>query len=199
MPQRDTSSSFLRQLPMLALLVVCGVGLRWYFRDLPNFAPVAAIALFAGYYFRSSAMALAVPLSVMLISDHILGGYPWKLMVTVYAMLGLPVVLRSFLRTRVDFKHLSVRRGFRNALIIANSCVASSVAFFTMTNLAIWWWTSLYDHSWLGLASCYIQAIPFFGYTLLGDLTFGFGLFGAYAVAVQCNVATAPARVAEAR
>ena len=42
-------------------LVLFGAGLRLYFRDLPNFAPVAALALFSGYWFRSWRTAAGVP------------------------------------------------------------------------------------------------------------------------------------------
>ena len=77
-------------------LVLVGVGLRVYFQYLPNFAPVAALALFAGYYFRSAALALAVPLSVMILSDQLIGGYnTTPLMLSVYAMLSLPVAMRT--------------------------------------------------------------------------------------------------------
>ena len=48
-----------------AVLITAGVALRLVFRDVPNFAPVAALALFAGYYFRNAGWALLVPLSVV--------------------------------------------------------------------------------------------------------------------------------------
>jgi hypothetical protein len=69
---------------VFALLVSLGVAARLSLQDLPNFAPVAALALFAGYFFRSSALAAAVPLSVMLLSDLAIDFYHWGVMVTVY-------------------------------------------------------------------------------------------------------------------
>ena len=50
------------------LLVAAGVAARLYFRDIPNFAPVAAIALFSGCFFRSRWTALCVPLSRRLVA-----------------------------------------------------------------------------------------------------------------------------------
>ena len=59
-------------------LVASGVALRVTFHDLPNFAPVAAMALFAGYYFRSRIVALCVPLLVMTISDWFWAVTTWR-------------------------------------------------------------------------------------------------------------------------
>jgi len=39
-----------RVLVVLVVLAVSGIVARLAFQDLPNFSPVAAIALFAGYY-----------------------------------------------------------------------------------------------------------------------------------------------------
>ena len=59
------------------LLVGSGAAMRLACHELPNFAPVAAMALFAGYFFRSALVAACVPLTVMAISDWFLGGYHW--------------------------------------------------------------------------------------------------------------------------
>ena len=67
-------------------LIWSGVALRWHFQYLPNFAPVAALALFAGYFFRHWLVAMAVPVLVMLISDIKIGGYAPAMMVCVYTI-----------------------------------------------------------------------------------------------------------------
>src|SRR5258707_6782705 len=59
----------------------------------PNFTPVAASAVFAGMVFRSRALALAVPLSAMLVSDLVIGSYDWRIMSVVYAAFMLPALL----------------------------------------------------------------------------------------------------------
>ena len=60
-------------------------------------------------------------------------------------------------------------------------------------------WVARADRSVAGLVLCYTQAIPFFRYTLTGDLLFAFMLFGGYALAVQLGFAarTQPALAAE--
>ena len=45
---------------VFAVLLVTGAWLRVYLRDLPNVAPVAAIALFGGYFFRKKGNGTSV-------------------------------------------------------------------------------------------------------------------------------------------
>jgi hypothetical protein len=75
---------------VLVVLVVSGVALRLLFRDLPNFAPVAALAMFSGFFFRGWLVALSAPLMVMSLSNLVIGGYHPALMVAVYGMLAIP-------------------------------------------------------------------------------------------------------------
>ena len=84
------------ELAVFVLLVGAGVSLRIRLHDIPNFAPVAAMALFAGYFFRSWLVALCVPLAVMAISDTVIGGHDWRRMAVVYGMLAAPVALRTW-------------------------------------------------------------------------------------------------------
>ena len=184
------SQSLTSQIFLASLLIAAGVTLRLYFQHIPNFAPVAALALFAGYYFRSAAVAIAVPLCVMLISDQVIGGYSWPLAVTVYAMLGIPVALRSLLRRNVSFQATAESRStsklwLRNVGSIFGCCLGASLLFFFVTNLAVWQFTSIYERSMAGLLQCFVSAIPFFRYTLMGDLSFATALFGGYALATS--------------
>lgn len=174
---------------LFVLLVLVGAQVRIWLQDLPNFAPVAAVALFAGYYFRSWLLALCLPLSVMAISDLSIGGYDWRMMAVVYGMLALPVAFRTLLR-----RHLSLDQGgLRSASLAVTGLIgcslASSVLFFLTTNLGSWLWFNMYEHSVSGLLQCYTMAIPFFRYTLCGDLFFAVVLFGGYAVAAQLRLA----------
>ena len=51
-----------------------------------------------------------------------------------------------------------------------------SIAHFTLTNFAVWAFTAMYAKTLSGLALSYTMAIPFFKWTLAGDLFFA-GLF----------------------
>lgn len=167
---------------VLVSLIAAGSALRLYFSDIPNFAPVAGLALFAGYYFRSTAFALAAPLAMMLVTDQFLGGYqPW-LMATVYTMLTLPVLLRSVVRDRGQ-RWDEQRTGgawlsFSGTLLL--SSVGCSLAFFLATNCMTWLVTPWYPRSAAGLWACLVNAIPFFRFTLAGDLATVATSFGFY-------------------
>ena len=163
-------------------LILAGVGARLLCRDIPNFAPVAAMALFAGYFFTSRILAIMIPLLVMLASDCILGAYNPSLMVVVYGMLTLPVLLRGLLRQHLDFRSGRPKAIACSSLGIIGCSVMASLAFFLVTNLAVWYQASWYTRDAAGLWQCYLQALPFFRYTLSGDLLFTTVLFGGHAL-----------------
>lgn len=172
------------RLTIFASLVAAGALARVCFRELPNFAPIAAMALFSGYFFRSAKVAVLVPLLAMALSDLFIGGYEWQMMVVVYGALTLPVAFRVLLR-----KYLAMERGSASSAAIGLSglltcSLASSLFFFLVTNFA-WWPWSMYEQNWEGLILCYQQGLPFFRNTLAGDLFFGTVLFGSYAIALN--------------
>ena len=182
---------------VLTALIVLGVQLRIYFQDLPNFAPVAALALFAGYYFRSWVTAVCVPLGVMAISDLFIGGYDWQMMALVYGMLAVPVALRSPLRRYLDVKQGGLGRAIGAVSGLVACSLGASLAFFFVTNFGSWLWFDMYEQTSAGLVTCYTQALPFFRYTLTGDLCFAVILFGGYALASQLGFASRPAAAAD--
>jgi hypothetical protein len=145
----------------------------------PNFAPVAAVALFAGAHFSRTSWAFAVPLAAMLLSDAYLGFHDLTLVVygAFAAAVGIGLLLRS-------------RRGLR---AIAGASLASSILFFVVTNFAVWAFGTLYPKTAAGLAACYVAAIPFFQNTVLGDAFFTAALFGGWALAERRIPALRPA------
>ncbi len=50
-----------------------------------------------------------------------------------------------------------------------------------ITNFGMWLGTAMYPHTATGLVACYVNAIPFFGRTLAGDLLYTGALFGLHA------------------
>lgn len=174
------------ELAVFAGLLVLGVGTRVLLADLPNFAPVAAMALFAGYFFRSRSLALAVPLVVMLASDMFIGFYDTWMMLVVYGSLATPVLLSGLLRRRLSFES---RPAVATAGLVGAS-LGASLFFFTVTNFASWLFFGTYSHDVAGLTQCYVQAIPFFRYTLAGDLLFAFVLFGGYSLVLHATRST---------
>jgi hypothetical protein len=76
--------------------------------------------------------------------------------------------------------------------------VGSSLIFFIVTNFAVWLYFDLYTHTWSGLLDCYLQAVPFYRYTLAGDAVFATVLFGSLAVYRLCVSSVAAARLTQA-
>ncbi|MEX2027670.1 MAG: DUF6580 family putative transport protein [Pirellulaceae bacterium] len=175
------------ELAVFVLLVAAGAASRVLFRELPNFAPIAAMALFAGYFFRHSFVAMLAPLSAMLISDGFLGFYEWPLMAVVYAMLTLPVALRPLARHFLAIERGQVSRTAASLAGLITCSLGSSLLFFAATNFAVWYGGPWYPQNWQGLLECYAAAIPFLKYTLLGDLFYACLLFGGNAAAVNLS------------
>lgn len=177
------------ELAVFCGLVLAGAVARVLLSDLPNFAPVAAMALFAGYFFRSRAMALLVPLTVMGISDFFIGSYDWHMMAIVYGALVLPVFARNVLRRWFS---LDGQTPLAASVGLVTSSLGASISFFAISNFGAWLWYGTYEHTAAGMLHCYVQAIPFFRYTLAGDLCFAIALFGGYAMAMSYAMATKP-------
>ncbi len=133
----------------------------------PNVTPVAASALFAGMVFRSRALALAVPLAAMLLSDLVVGAYDWRIMSVVYAALALPALLGMWGRAR-------------SAVLLPPLVLSSSLFFFATTNFAVWAFSGMYAHDLHGLIHCYVAALPFLQNTVIGDMFWATLLFGSW-------------------
>lgn len=178
-----------KTMPVFVLLVVVGTATRVAFESIPNFAPVAAIALFAGFYFRSVGLAMSVPFLIMIASDWWIdrGGYAWPLMVTVYAALAFPVLLRGVLRRNLFGDGSQSRSVLTSSVTLFSCSLGSSLLFFFVTNFTAWWVMEFYEKSLSGLVHAYVRGLPFFRYTLTADLLFSAVLFGTFALCQMWN------------
>src|SRR5262245_10161572 len=134
----------------------------------PNVTPIAASAVFAGMVLRSRALALAVPLAALLVSDLVVGFYDWRIMGVVYAALALPALLARW------------GRAWRPVVVLAPLVLSSSLLFFTTTNFAVWAFSGMYAHDLQGLIHCYLAALPFLQNTVIGDMFWATLLFGSW-------------------
>lgn len=135
----------------------------------PNFAPVAAIGLFAGAMLPRRS-AWLVPFVALLLSDLVIGLYHPMSMLWNY--LGFAGCL--WLGSKV----LGQDRGL---VRLAGSTLASALVFFALSNFGVWA-SGYYPMTSAGLAECYAAAIPFFRNTLSSDVFFVVVLFGGHAV-----------------
>lgn len=168
--------------PMLLTGLIVAATLTRLLPHPPNFSPVEAIALFAGAYFASRSWAILVPLAGMLISDLALALAHGGLYIEHLAsMSSLAVYLCILLTTLLGFG----MRGKVNGARVLGYSLAGSVLFFVVTNFAVWLTAGAvpgYMACQAGLLPCYIAAVPFFKWTLLGTLFYAALLFGGFSL-----------------
>lgn len=133
----------------------------------PNFSPLAAIALFGGFYYRKF-WSFFLPLTILFLSDFFLGFYEPGIMLSVYTSMVLIVFLGMLVRKK------------KSLLTIFAGSFGGSVLFFLLTNFAVWFFGNWYAHDLAGLERCFFLALPFFRNTFLGDMFFTSVFFGLF-------------------
>ena len=163
------------------VMIVIGVVGRFVlvsYAGIPNLEIITVLALIAGIYL-GGVYAVAVPLSVIFLSDLVIGNtYIFIFTWTAFAMIGLfGLVYRKFRLQNSKFK-------IQNSLYIA---LLSSIFFYLYTNFGWWLMSGMYEYSLSGIIRCYYMAIPFFRNNLVGNLIFvPIGIY--VASKVFCNV-----------
>lgn len=137
----------------------------------PNFTPIAAMALFGGAYLNRR-YAILVPLLALFASDLFIGLYSPMVMISVYG---------SFVLTGLIGLWLKSRRNPRNIVL---AVVGSSILFFLITNLSVWA-AGAYARDLSGLVQSYLMGLPFLRGTLSGDLFYTAVFFGGYELATR--------------
>lgn len=149
---------------MLALiLVLVGISLR-FTPHLPNFTPVAAIALFGGAYLNRKT-ALILPVLLMAISDLFIGMHD----VFIFTWGGFLLI------TILGFK----LRQNKNLKTITLISLLSSLLFYLITNFGVWL-MGWYPPNFNGLITSYVMGIPFMRDFTIATLIYTLGFFGAY-------------------
>jgi len=149
----------------------------------PNLAPVGAMSLFAGANLTGW-QAYLVPLLLMAITDPIIGAMhgfdPFSR--------GTVFIYGSFMISVWIGKHL---RGSDSAARIGGAAFLCALQFYLITNFSTWMLGNMYPHTLAGLATCYAAALPFFGYTLTGNLFYSAFFFGAHYLVARRQLARA--------
>jgi hypothetical protein len=160
---------------VFALLVAIGVAGRW---GQPEwcFTPIAATAIFAGFYFHRLAVAALVPIAILAISDLLLPAYDSiAVLLATYAVMVVPVWFGRMLRGE--------RCGAAQVMRWILCGLLPATLFFIVSNFAVWAYQSDYEKSLAGLAECYAAALPFYRWMLAGDLFYLAILFACWSLA----------------
>lgn len=157
---------------MALFFIVAGVVLR-LIPHLPNFAPIAAMALFGGT-FLDKKYALIIPLLALFLSDIFIGFYSPYVMISVYGSFLLIGLIGIWLKNH------------KTAPNVIGVSLFGSIIFFLITNFAVWAVPhSMYAHNFGGLIESYIMGLPFFRNTILGDLFYVGSMFGLYEIVLK--------------
>lgn len=161
-----TLSALWPDLALVAFLVAFDIVARL----LPHaygFLPIAASGLFAARVLHLPALAIVVPVAAMSISSWLAFGQDdWRIALIVYVAISIPAIVGILSRGRL---------GAVGTVAVMLPC---SLAFFAVSNFAVWAFSGMYPHTWQGLAACYVAALPFLDKTVLGDLVWTGVLFG---------------------
>ena len=142
-----------------------------------NFTPLAAIALFGAAHFRNKYFMFLIPMLAVYLSDLCINyfiynksfiwfydGFLWQ-----YSVYLLIIILGIFLfKNKINI----------NKVILGS--LASSFIFYMISNFGVWFLSSMYSKDLAGLVSCYVAAIPFYKWTMLGDIFYSVILFGGF-------------------
>jgi hypothetical protein len=144
-----------------------------------NFAPIGAMSIFGAAYYTDRKFAFLVPLVAMFASDLLVNnlifssfyggfvlftpGFWW-----IYGSIALIVAAGFFILKKVNL-----------TTIVAGS-LGASIIFFLVTNFGAWIANPIYPAGLEGLFMSYGAGIPFFHYTVLGNLFYSGVMFGAF-------------------
>lgn len=172
----------------MIILMITGAVLLRLVPHMPNFAPITAIALFGGANLGKR-FSILVPLLAMAISDYLLlyinpfSGPDFSHIYPITAMFHTTTfyVWGSFAISSLIGIWLQKHK--KSQAIIAASLLAS-LQFFLITNFGVWA-EGMYGRGLDGLMQSYIMGLPFFRWTLLGDLFYTIMFFGTYELALR--------------
>ncbi|HLP17159.1 MAG TPA: DUF6580 family putative transport protein [Bacteroidota bacterium] len=148
-----------------AFVLIFAAALSRLVPHLPNFTPLAAIALFGGFYLDKK-FALVAPLAAMLVSDYFIG-FSSDSMFVYGSLLAIGAMALAMQHRK-------------SALVVAGTTLAGSVLFFVVTNFGIWATQTWYPRTAAGLVECFTMALPFFRNTVAGDAFYVAAMFGIY-------------------
>ena len=149
-----------------------------------NFAPIGGMALFGAAYCSRRVWAFIIPIVAMWISDLVLNNvvygeyfdrFVWFYNGAwfTYGAFALITLLGLFTLKRIRIPNLLF------------SALAASVIFFLVSNFGVWFSGTMYPKDFGGLVACYAAGIPFFKYTVLGDLFYTGIFFGAFELVIR--------------
>jgi hypothetical protein len=162
---------------LIGIIII--IALSRLIPNMPNFSPMAAIALFCAAHFDKLWKGIAVTLFATLISDIVLNN-------TIYASMnnGFTVFYDGFIWQYLAYVLIAIMGSTIFTSInkgkVIGASLATTLVFFLLTNFGAWISLSIYSKDIEGLMTSYAAGLPFLKNTLLSDLFYSSLLFGGY-------------------
>lgn len=170
--QQQTTMTFIQLLLVIVFAMLSRFVLPPVFIHIPNLSATNAATLFCGANFSNRRYGLILVLSSICLSDFLLNRTllgVWTFIYPGWYWQYISYLLIYFMGTKLVNK---------SSIYIGCYCITTSVLFFIISNFGVWVSGQLYTHTFSGLTSCFINALPFFKYTIGSDLLFVGILFG---------------------
>ena len=157
----------------LLLVVITTLSKLFFSTNLSwsGFSPVIAIALFAGMIVKDKSVSFLLPLASLFISDLAievlfkLKLFPYEGLYT-YQLLNYAILLFTTL--------LGWALKGKSYISIIGCAVAAPTLFFILSNFALWAnpAQTMYPKNANGLITCFTEALPFYGHSLVATFVF---------------------------
>ncbi len=167
----NISLSMTARIALFCALLALGIGSR-FIPHPPDMTALTAV-IFAGALYLGPRMSLVLALSLLLVSDALIGSYELPVMLSVYGTFLL-IAGAGILFARSG----SVGN---KALALAGA----SLLFFLVTNAAVWYFTPWYPKDIGGLMASYTLGLPFLKNMLIGDFIYTPALLAALALVLK--------------
>lgn len=142
-----------------------------------NFTPVGAVSLFGGAYFTDKKKAYLVPLLVLFVSDLGINYLYFHKFVWFYS--GSIWIYVSF----ALMVYIGTKLPKINVINVILASFAAVLVHWLLTDINPWLYGNLYDKSSIGYFQSLFAAIPFERSLMLGNLIYGFILYGGFELA----------------
>lgn len=166
---------------VLILMIILAAAARFIHLDnqnvWANFTPVGAVALFGGAYFTDKKKAYLVPLITLFLSDLLINYLYFHKFVWFY---GSAVWIYISFALMVYIGTLLPKINVANVILAS---LASVLVHWLLTDINPWLYGTMYSKGLIGYFESLYAAIPFERSLLMGNLVYGFVLFGGFELA----------------
>ena len=166
---------------VLILMIILAAAGRFIHLDnqnvWANFTPVGAVSLFGGAYFTDKKKAFLVPLVTLFLSDLLINYLYYHHFVWFYS---------SSIWVYISFAamvYIGTLLPKINVINVVLASLGSVIIHWLLTDINPWLYGNLYDKSSMGYFQSLYAAIPFERSLLMGNLIYGFVLFGGFELA----------------